>query len=77
MSLHIPMPREGHLQQVYHIFGYLSQHNNSKLVFDPTYPVVDKDGFEVQYWRHVYGIVSEGILPNAPKDPDNGILMKA
>ena len=50
MSSHLAMPREGHLDQVYHIFAYLHDHHNAELVFDPTYPSVDKSKFERQDW---------------------------
>jgi len=50
MSSHLAMPREGHLEQVYHIFAYLHSHHNAELVFDPTYPSVDKTKFERQDW---------------------------
>ena len=61
MFSHIYMPREGHLQQLYHIFAYLRQHHNSILVFDPTYTVIDTDDFEVQYWIHFCVCVLTGL----------------
>ena len=48
------MTHEVHLKQVYHIFSYLRQHNNSRVVFELTCHVIDKDGFEDQDWIHVY-----------------------
>jgi len=39
---HNAMPREGHLEGIYHVFTYLKGHENSKLVFDPAYPPIDK-----------------------------------
>ena len=45
ISSNIAIPHVGHLQQVYHIFGYLSQHHNSRLFFDPPYPIINKDAF--------------------------------
>lgn len=52
MSSHLSISREGHLQHVYYIFGYLRKHHNSRLVVYPTYPVTDEDGFEIQEWMH-------------------------
>ena len=46
MSSFVAMPRGGHLQQLYHVFEYLKQHHNSRLVLDPTYPEMDTDSFE-------------------------------
>jgi len=42
MSSQLALPRLGHLEQVFHIFGYLKSHHNAELVFDPTYPEIDK-----------------------------------
>ena len=41
MSSHVALPRKGHLQQLLHIFAYIKHHNNSSLVFDPSYPDID------------------------------------
>lgn len=34
MSAHLALPREGHLEQVLHIFGYLKCHKKIRLMFD-------------------------------------------
>ena len=34
MSSHLLLPREGHLEQVYHMFGYLKRNNKLRLMFD-------------------------------------------
>jgi hypothetical protein len=60
------MPSEGHLDDVYHLFAYLSLHHNARLVFDPTYPNVDMRAFIKTNWRPMYGDVKEVIPPNAP-----------
>ena len=36
LSQHLALPRQGHLDMVYHVFAYLNKHENSKIVFDPT-----------------------------------------
>ena len=46
MSSHLALPREGHLEQVLHIFAYLKKYHNSELVYDPNDPVVDENDFE-------------------------------
>ena len=33
---YIVLPREGHLQQVFHIFAHLKRHKHSRMVFDDT-----------------------------------------
>jgi hypothetical protein len=34
LSSHLALPREGHLEQAFHIFAYLKKHDKSKVVFD-------------------------------------------
>ena len=41
MSSHLAFPREGHLDQVCHIFACLRDHSNSEMVLDPSEPIVD------------------------------------
>jgi hypothetical protein len=50
MSLHLALPREGHLKEIYHIFGYLKVHSNTEMVFDLTPPVINMNLFEQQDW---------------------------
>ncbi len=38
VSSHMATPREGHLDMVLHIFGYLKAKYNSRMAFDPTVP---------------------------------------
>ena len=38
MSKHLALPREGHLEQVLHIVGYLKEHKKLRLLFDLSYP---------------------------------------
>ena len=46
MSSYMAMPREGHMQQVLHIFAYLKINHNARVVFDPSYPEIDEEQFE-------------------------------
>ena len=80
MSSHLALPREGHLKQLLHIFGYLKKHHNAELVFDPSDPVVDECAFEQQDWTssefgHVQG--QEEVPPNMPEPRGNGFIMRA
>ena len=45
MSLHLALPCEGYLKEVFHVFEYLKNHMNSELVFDPTVTEIDIDSF--------------------------------
>ena len=36
LASQLALPREGHLEAVFHILGYLKGHQNTRMVFDPT-----------------------------------------
>ena len=60
MSLHLALPREGHIKQIFHIFEYIKKHNSAELVFDPIYPLIEEENFEQIDWTtikfgHVHG----------------------
>ena len=61
------MPREGHLEAVFHVFAYLEKKHNARVVFDPTYPDIDMTVFKQCDWKHFYGEAVEAIPPNAPE----------
>ena len=67
LASYMAMPREDHLEAIFHVFAYLKKRHNSQLVFDPTYPDINKDDFLVCDWKHTYGEVEEAIPPNAPE----------
>ena len=50
MSSHMALPREGHLQQLYHIFACLKKYHNSEMTFDPSIPWIDNELFHRQDW---------------------------
>ena len=61
LSSHLALPHQGHLQQLYHIFGYLKSHHNLELVFNLSDPVVEENDFERCDWTtselgHLQGI---------------------
>jgi hypothetical protein len=63
---HLALPREGHLEAVFHTFAYLENKHNSRMVFDPTYPDIDMSRFKKVDWNPFYGDVKEAISDNAP-----------
>lgn len=77
MSSYVAMPREGHMQQLLHIFAYLKIHHNARVVFDPTYPDIDDESFERKDWSSMYGDTSEPIPENMPKPLGKEFLMRA
>ena len=68
LSTFLAAPREGHLQCIHHVYGYLKRKHNSRMVFDPTYPSVNPDHFLERDWSNCYGDVQEAVPPDAP-DP--------
>ncbi len=66
LSLHLAYPREGHLDAVLHVMGYLCLKYNCRLIFDPTYLLVDDSTFQHHDWEEFYGDVQEAIPTNAP-----------
>ena len=42
MTTHLALHLHGHLEQLYHMFGYLKSHSQCKLFFDLQHPPVDK-----------------------------------
>ena len=47
---HLALPREGHLQQLFHMFAYIKRNHNSEILFEPTDPVIDESLFNRKYW---------------------------
>ena len=45
MSSHFVFPREGHLEQLYHIFLHIKKYYNTEMVFDPTVPEINESDF--------------------------------
>ena len=80
MSSHLVMPRKGHLNQVLHIFAYLRKYHNTKLVYDPSDPVVEQDVFEQRDWTSSeFGAVQgkEEVPSNMPELRGLGFVMRA
>ena len=67
LASHLAMPREGHLEAIFHIYVYLKQKYNSRLAFDPTYPSIDMGDFKECDWKQFYGNMTEAMPPNVPE----------
>ena len=48
VSSYMCMPREGHLNAIFHILSHLRKHHNTEMVFDPSDPVIDESKFRRQ-----------------------------
>ena len=61
LSSFLASPREGHLEQVIHIFGYLKAHPKRKIAFDPDHPIVNERRFMKHDWEDFYHGATEAI----------------
>ena len=50
LSSHLALLREGHFEQVLHVFSYLKKFHNMELVYDPSNHVVDEGQFQRRDW---------------------------
>jgi hypothetical protein len=66
LSSHFFLPREGHLYTVFHLFAHLANNHSTRVVFDPTYLVIEEDAFFKADWKSMYGDVKEVLSPYAP-----------
>jgi hypothetical protein len=67
LSSHLALPRKGHLEQVYHMFGYLKVAPRRRLYLDPDYPIISEDRFVDYEWTDFYKYAEEPVPPNMPK----------
>ena len=54
LSSYLAMPRVGHLEQAFHIFGYLKTHPKRKIGFDPSHPEINENRFQRCDWEEFY-----------------------
>ena len=68
-------PRQGHLDQVFHVFAYLKKYNKSTMVFDDTRPSFDLARFQKCDWSEYYPGAQEVIPPNMPEPRGKEVTM--
>jgi hypothetical protein len=66
LSTYLCLPREDHLEAVFHVFAYLGLHHNARVVCDPTYLSVYMGTSIKTDWKSMYGDVKEMIPSYAP-----------
>jgi hypothetical protein len=66
LSSYLACPREGHLEAVFHIFGYLKRKSKRKIGFDPDHPAIDQRTFKKYDWEDFYKGAKEALPHNAP-----------
>ena len=77
MSSHVVLPREGHVDKLFHLFSYLKHKHNATMVFDPTYPTIDYSVFKVHDWTKFYNNATEALPPDAPLPRGKGFVIVA
>ena len=71
LSTYLAMPRVGHLDAVFRIFGYLKQHPKRRLAFDAQHPHISERMFKKHDWTDFYRGVEEAIPGDMPKPRGN------
>ena len=66
LSSYLVQPRQGHLEAVYCIYGYLKAHHRSTMVFEDGYLNWREQDFPQYDWVDFYPDATEEHPPNAP-----------
>jgi hypothetical protein len=72
-SRYLASPREGHLEEAFHIFAYLKAHNKSAVVLDAATPLFDESRFVQCDWKAYYPDAHEPEPPRAPELRGNSV----
>ena len=76
MASYMVSPRQGYLDQVYHVFAYLKLHHNCEIVFDPTETEINLSDFSEKDWSTSYG-AKEVLSTNTPEPRGQGFVIRA
>jgi hypothetical protein len=71
MSSQMALPRLGHLEHLYRIFGYLKYQSKRKLAFDAHHPKLDERRFKQHDWFDFYRDAKEAIPDDMPTPRGN------
>ena len=63
LSSYVVCPRDGHFEALLQIFAYLKSHHSARIVFDPSYPDIDKAFNERRDWSDFYNVDKEVYQP--------------
>ncbi len=73
----LALPRKGHLEAVFYLYGYLNKRTNGTVILDPTYPDIDliqfNDGAD---WSTFYGDAKEAIPKDMPKPRGKSLVTR-
>lgn len=68
-------PRQGHLEAIYYIYGYLKSHNRSNMIFDSCYVNWKSNDFPSYDWVDFYPDAKEDFPSSMPKPRGNAVQM--
>ena len=71
LSSYLAMPQVGHIEQAFHIFGYLKAYPKRKLDFYPAHRAINKKKFHKFDWTDFYRDDEEDIPWNMPIERGN------
>jgi hypothetical protein len=66
LASQMAIPRQGHLEAALTLLAYLKRKQNSRMIFDPTYPEINQEHFQNYDWTRQYGKVKEAVPIDAP-----------
>ncbi len=66
LSSYLWQPRQGHLEAIYYLYGYLKAHDRSTMVFDSNYIDWKDEDFPSYDWTDFYQVTNDELPPNAP-----------
>lgn len=75
MSRYLVQARRGHLEQVFHIFAYLKEHERSTMVFDDTVPDLCGSNFVKCDWLEFYPEAREAMPSDAPEPLGKSVVV--
>jgi len=75
MSQFLALPREGHLEQAFHIMGYLKSYRKMRILFDSGYPKVKESWFMEYDCFDFYKDAKEALPPNMPETRGNDVIL--
>ena len=67
LASYLACPRDGHMDAALHVYGYLRNKHNARLVLDPNYPEIPEGVFFPRDWDKFYGEVKEALPPDMPE----------
>ena len=73
MSTHLALPRIGHLDHMYHVFGFLKGNPKLNLAFDSAHPQISENMFQKHDCQDFYRNKKEAIPDNMLEARGNGI----